>query len=192
MATDDAARDAPPPRALWYAGPRIARIAPAARHLPPARAEDPLAEAPGAPWVSVRTLFSALSRGTERLVFNDRVPASERDRMRAPFQEGAFPHPVKYGYANVGEVVAASADAAAQALIGRRVFSLFPHQDRFAAPLDAVTPLPERGGPPPDRATLAANMETALTALWDGAAAPGDRIAVVGAGVLGGLIAGLA
>lgn len=135
--------------------------------------------------VVVRALFGGISRGTESLVFHGRVPESEHARMRAPFQEGEFPFPVKYGYATVGVVEDGPAD-----LVGRTVFSLHPHQTRFAVPADAVIPLPD--GLPPHRAVLAANMETALNGLWDGGAGPGDRILVVGAGAVGALIAAVA
>lgn len=130
--------------------------------------------------VIVETAFSGISRGTEALVFAGRVPEAERDRMRAPFQAGDFPFPVKYGYAAVGRAVAGPPD-----LLGRDVFVLHPHQDRFAAPAAMCVPLPD--GTPPDRAVLAANMETALNVVWDAGAAPCDRIAVVGAGVVGAL-----
>jgi threonine dehydrogenase-like Zn-dependent dehydrogenase len=135
----------------------------------------------------VRMLWSGLSRGTERLVFTGRVPASEHERMRAPLQEGSFPFPVKYGYCAVGLVEAA---AEAPELVGRSVFCLHPHQTRFAAPIPMLTPLPD--ALPPRRAVLAANMETALNALWDSGAGPGDRIVVVGAGLVGLLVAYLA
>jgi threonine dehydrogenase-like Zn-dependent dehydrogenase len=134
--------------------------------------------------VLVRTLYSGISRGTEALVFRGRVPASEREAMRAPFQEGDLPGPVKYGYASVGEVIEGPA-----ALRGRTVFCLYPHQDLYRVPATAVTPLPE--GLPPARAVLAANMETALNAVWDARPGPGDRILVVGAGVVGLLTAWL-
>lgn len=134
--------------------------------------------------VAVRTLFSGISRGTEALVFTGRVPPSEWQRMRAPFQEGTFPGPVKYGYVNVGVV-----DAGEPALVGRHVFCLYPHQDRYVVPSDAVTPLP--AGLPPARAVLAANMETAINGVWDAAPGVGDRILVVGAGVVGALVAWL-
>lgn len=133
--------------------------------------------------VMVETLYSGISRGTERLVFEGRVPESEHDRMRGPQQEGAFPFPVKYGYSAVGRV-------AEGALAGQSVFALHPHQTRFRLPEAALNPLPE--GLPPDRAVLGANMETALTLLWDSRAGPGDRIAVIGAGVVGGLVGYLA
>ena len=133
----------------------------------------------------VRMLWSALSRGTERLVFSGRVPASEAERMRAPFQEGSFPHPVKYGYCAVGRVEAGPAE-----VIGREVFCLHPHQTLFDVPASALTPLP--AAMPARRAIMAANMETALNALWDSGAGPGDRIVVIGAGVVGLLVAFIA
>ena len=137
---------------------------------------------PGPDEVSVEALHGALSRGTESLVFNGRVPSSEFDRMRAPFMGGAFPFPVKYGYSTVGRV-AEGGDR------GRIVFALFPHQSVFTLPAEACVPVPK--DIPPSRAILAANMETALNALWDGAPGPADRIAVVGAGVVGSLVAWL-
>ncbi len=135
--------------------------------------------------VRVRTLVSAISRGTESLVFHGRVPESQYHSMRCPFQDGDFPAPVKYGYAAVGIV-----EAGPDSLIGRRVFCLHPHQDRFDVPADAVLSIPD--AVPDTRAALAANMETAVNALWDAAPLIGDRIAVVGAGVVGCLAAALA
>ncbi len=118
-------------------------------------------------------------------VFRGQVPASEFERMRAPFQVGEFPAPVKYGYANVGRV-----EAGAAHLVGKTVFCLYPHQTRYIVPADAVHPLP--AGLPPARAVLAANMETAVNALWDARPCIGDRISVVGAGVVGLLVGWLA
>lgn len=135
--------------------------------------------------VLVRTLYSAISRGTETLVFNGRVPASQYERMRAPFQDGDFPAPLKYGYINVGEV-----EQGPPELCGRSVFCLYPHQDRYVVGAADVVPLPE--ALPPARAVLAANMETAVNALWDLAPRIGDRISVIGAGTLGCLVAWLA
>ncbi len=159
--------------ALWYTGRRRAEL----RTMP--------LPAPGPGEAVVRTLYTALSRGTERLVFEGRVSAMESARMRAPMQEGDFPHPVKYGYCAVGVVEDGPAG-----LAGRTVFALHPHQDRFVAPVDSLAPVPE--GVPARRAILAANMETALNALWDSGAGPGDRILVVGAGVVGLLVGYLA
>ncbi len=134
--------------------------------------------------VFVRALWSGISRGTERLIFGGAVPESEYQRMRAPFQRGDFPFPVVYGYSMVGIV-----EEGPQSLVGKTVFALYPHQSRFVLPADAVTVLPD--DLPPRRATLAANMETALNAVWDGGVGPGDRVAIVGGGILGGLVAGL-
>ena len=133
----------------------------------------------------VRTLYSGISRGTERLVLAGRVPTAEFARMRAPLQEGDFPFPVKYGYCAVGIVEEGPAE-----WLGRRVFCLHPHQDRFLAPVGMLAAVPD--GVPARRATLAANMETALNALWDSGAGPCDAIAVIGAGVVGLLVAFLA
>ncbi|MDP6579331.1 MAG: zinc-binding alcohol dehydrogenase [Vicinamibacterales bacterium] len=131
--------------------------------------------------VLVRSLYSGISRGTESLVFKGEVPSSEYQTMRAPFQEGEFPGPVKYGYSSVGEVLEGP-----ERLVGRTVFCLHPHQDLFAVPATAVTLLPDRL--PAGRAVLAANMETAINAFWDARPLVGDRIVVVGAGVVGLLI----
>ena len=139
---------------------------------------------PGHDAVTVETWYSGISRGTETLVFAGAVPPSEFTRMRAPFQDGAFPFPVKYGYAAVGQVVDGPA-----ALQDRLVFCLYPHQDRFCVPADAVLPVPD--GVPPRRAVLAANTETAVNAVWDALPTVGDRVVVVGAGTVGCLVAWL-
>jgi hypothetical protein len=157
-------------KALWYVGPGRAELR-----------EEAVTD-PQAGEVRVRALFGAVSRGTERLVQAGLVPPSEYDRMRAPFMGGAFPFPVKYGYATVGSV-----DEGPPALRERVVFALHPHQNVFTLPATAVFPIP--GNVPPERAVLAANMETALNAVWDGAPGPADRIAVVGGGLVGLLIA---
>jgi len=135
--------------------------------------------------VLVRTLYSGISRGTESLVFQGRVPEAERHRMRAPFQSGDFPAPVKYGYASVGVVEAGAAE-----LAGKQVFCLHPHQTRYVVPAAAVHPLPP--GLPPARAVLAANVETAINGAWDAAIRAGDRVRVIGAGVVGCVVAWLA
>jgi NADPH:quinone reductase-like Zn-dependent oxidoreductase len=157
---------------LWYSGVGRAEIR-----------DEPLPE-PGSGEICVRALYSAISRGTERLIFEGRVPRSEYQRMRAPFMSGDFPFPVKYGYAIVGRVERGAAE-----LEGRLVFALHPHQSVFTLPAEAAVPVPENV--PPARAVLAANMETALNAVWDARPGPADRIAVVGAGVIGALVAWL-
>jgi NADPH:quinone reductase-like Zn-dependent oxidoreductase len=152
--------------ALWYIAPGRAALRSAP--LPP-RAPDQ---------AMVVTRASALSPGTERLVLHGRVPESQYATMRAPLMEGDFPFPVKYGYAAVGMVEDGPAP-----LIGRRVFALHPHQDRFLAPAAMCIPVPD--AVPDTRAALAANMETALNILWDAAPLPGERVLVIGAGIVG-------
>jgi len=135
--------------------------------------------------ILIRTHYSALSRGTERLIFQGAVPQSEWHRMRAPHQSGAFPFPVKYGYSAAGCV-----EQGPDELLGQNVFCLYPHQDLFLASPDWLVPIPE--SVPLKRATLAANMETALNAIWDSGATPADHICVIGAGVVGLLVGHLA
>ena len=163
----------PNARACWVVGPSRAEIRP--EPLAPLREGE----------VRVRSLHSGISRGTETLVFRGEVPPSETERMRAPFQAGEFPAPVKYGYVNVGVV-----EAGPPGLIGRTVFCLHPHQTVYQVPAAAVTPLPD--GVPPARAVLAAYLETAINAMWDAPPRVGDRVSVVGAGPLGLLVAWLA
>ena len=138
--------------------------------------------------VRVRTLYSGISRGTESLVFRGEVPPSQYQAMRAPFQDGEFPGPVKYGYTSVGKVEDGP-DTTPNDLRDRVVFCLYPHQDLYCVPVAGVTAVPDEV--PPGRAVLAANMETAVNAVWDGRPAAGDRIVVIGAGVVGLLIARL-
>lgn len=159
--------------ALWY-------VAPGKAELRPATIGDA-----GPNEILVRTLYSGLSRGTERLIFEGKVPEAEWSRMKAPAQEGDFPFPVKYGYSAVGIV-----EEGPVALKGKHVFVLYPHQDRFIVQAERAFILPD--DVPPQRATLAANMETALNILWDGGAQPADDIVIVGGGIVGMLVASLA
>lgn len=139
---------------------------------------------PGPDEVLVRTLYSAISRGTETLVHRHAVPEQVRALMRAPFQDGELPGPVKYGYLSVGVVEEGPAG-----LRGRRVFCLYPHQTRYVVPATAVVPVPD--GVPSERALLAGAVETAVNALWDAAPRLGDRVAVVGLGMIGASVAAL-
>ena len=161
-----------PPRALWYARKGVVEL----------READLAPPGPGE--ARVRTRFSGISRGTERLVLEGRVGRGEWERMRCPMQEGAFPFPVKYGYCAAGIVEEGPAD-----VMRKHVFCLHPHQEAFNAPVSQLAVIPDEI--PLRRATLTANMETALNALWDSGAGPGDRIVVVGAGVVGLLVASL-
>jgi NADPH:quinone reductase-like Zn-dependent oxidoreductase len=156
--------------ALWYVGPGRAEI----REVMLA----PLAEG----WMRVRALYGGISRGTEALIAAGRVPVSEYQRMRGPYMGGAFPFPVKYGYSTVGQV-----EAGPEALLGRTVFALHPHQTKFDLPAESAAMVPPEI--PLSRAALAANMETALNATWDAAPGPSGRIAVIGAGAVGALVA---
>jgi 2-desacetyl-2-hydroxyethyl bacteriochlorophyllide A dehydrogenase len=159
-------------RAFWVAAPGRGEIRPVELATP--RPDD----------VVVRTVVSGVSRGTEALVFRGGVPPDQHDVMRAPFQEGDFPGPVKYGYLNVGVV-----ESGPEELSGRLVFCLYPHQTRYVVPATAVTALPD--GVPPARAVLAGTVETAVNALWDAPPLPGDRVAVIGAGMVGACVARL-
>jgi hypothetical protein len=158
--------------AFWVREPGVGEIR--AEPLAPPRPEE----------VLVRTLRSAVSRGTEALVFDGRVPVSQHALMRAPWQDGDFPGPVKYGYLSVGVVEQGDA-----ALAGRTVFCLFPHQTAYVVPGDAVVVVPD--DVPVRRAVLAGTVETALNAVWDAGVLPGDRVTVVGAGMVGCCVARL-
>ena len=157
-------------RALWTIAPGRCEIR--EETLPPRAPDQAL----------VRALATGISRGTERLVLMGRVPESQHAAMRCPLQAGDFPFPVKYGYAAVGVV-----EDGPDHLRGRRVFCLHPHQDRFLAPASMCIPLPD--GVPDARAVLAANMETAVNVLWDARPLAGERALVIGAGVVGLLVA---
>jgi hypothetical protein len=159
-------------RAFWLREPGVGEIRPVALGDPDVGE------------VRVRTLRSAISRGTETLVFAGRVPESQRDVMRAPFQEGEFPGPVKYGYLNVGVV-----EDGERAMRGRTVFCLHPHQTEYVVPTAATCPVPD--DVPPSRAVLAGTVETAVNAVWDAGVLPGDRVSVVGAGMVGCCVARL-
>jgi threonine dehydrogenase-like Zn-dependent dehydrogenase len=160
----------PTTRSFWIREPGHGQILCA--ELPPRQAGE----------VRVRALYSGISRGTEALVFKGQVPPSQRAAMRAPFQDGEFPGPLKYGYSSVGVV-----EEGSDRLRGRTVFCLYPHQDRYCVPAEAVHVVP--AGVPAPRAVLAANMETAVNVVWDARPAPGDEIVVIGGGVVGLLAA---
>jgi hypothetical protein len=160
------------PRAFWVREPGAGEIR--SETIAPAQSDE----------VLVRALYSGISRGRESLVFRGRGPPAVWQRMRAPFQAGDFPAPVKYGYSMVGRVEQGAAD-----LLGKTVFVLYPHQTTFVVPAAAVHVLPD--DVPAGRAVLAANVETAVNALWDARPHVGDRISVVGAGPVGCVIAWL-
>jgi threonine dehydrogenase-like Zn-dependent dehydrogenase len=160
-------------RAFWLRAPGAGEI------------KDVAVPAPADGEVLVRTVYSGVSRGTETLVFTGHVPESQYAAMRAPFQHGDLPAPVAYGYLNVGVVEQGPAD-----LAGRTVFCLYPHQTRYVVPASAVVPVP--ADVPAGRAVLAGAMETAVNALWDAPPLLGDRVTVVGGGMVGCCVAYLA
>jgi NADPH:quinone reductase-like Zn-dependent oxidoreductase len=159
--------------ALWYDAPGSAVLREEQIRGRDTESSTPLA--------LIRTQWSGISRGTERLVISGKIPPSEYERMRSPFQSGHFPFPVKYGYCAAGVV-----EDGPPEFIGKRIFALHPHQDRFVIPVQHLMLVPE--ALPLRRAALAANMETALNAIWDSGAGPGDNIIVMGAGIVGLLI----
>ncbi|MFO7192318.1 MULTISPECIES: zinc-binding alcohol dehydrogenase [Thermocrispum] len=161
-----------PARAFWVSAPGVGEIRPCS-----VERTDP-------DDVLVDTRYSAISRGTETLVFTGRVPVGQYEVMRAPFQEGNFGGPVKYGYLNVGVVREGPPH-----LAGRTVFCLYPHQTHYVVPAAAVAVVPDEV--PAARAVLAGTVETAINALWDARPLIGDRVAVVGAGMVGCAVAAL-
>jgi NADPH:quinone reductase-like Zn-dependent oxidoreductase len=159
-------------QALWYVAPGKAEL----------REDSVAAPSQGGDMVRLKSLYGAISRGTERLIYSGRVPPDEFERMRAPFMAGTFPFPVKYGYATVGRIEEGPRK-------GEVAFALHPHQTGFVVPGVAAHQVPAQI--PPQRAVLAANMETALNAVWDGAPGAADRIVVVGGGIVGLLVSRL-
>ena len=158
--------------AYWTTGPKHGELRNEALH------------APGPGEALVRTLYSGISKGTEIVVHTGSVPPRVAEEMRAPHQEGTFPSPVKFGYLSVGIVEEGPEDWA-----GQKVFCLNPHQDRYVISTDALTRIPD--GVPARRAVLTGTVETAVNALWEAGPRLGDRIAVVGAGLVGGMVATL-
>jgi hypothetical protein len=157
-------------RALWFVGPGHAVL----RH-------ETIAAHSAGEVCTVRSLYSAVSGGSERLVLAGRVPADLHPSMRVPYMDGDFRFPVKYGYSLVGTV-----EQGPQHLLGRVVHLLHPHQDICIVDSADVFPVPE--SIPAPRATLASNMETAVTAIWDARPLLGERVLIVGFGYIGALI----
>lgn len=158
--------------AYWTTGPEHGEL----------RSED--LPAPGPDEALVRTLYSGISKGTEMVVYTCSVPPRVAKEMRAPHQEGSFPSPVKFGYLSVGVV-----EQGPEGWVGQKVFCLNPHQDRYVIGTDALTRIPD--GVPARRAVLTGTVETAINAVWEAGPRLGDRIAVVGAGLVGGMVAAL-
>jgi 2-desacetyl-2-hydroxyethyl bacteriochlorophyllide A dehydrogenase len=132
--------------------------------------------------VRARALASGVSQGTELLLYRGEGPTPFDPSLDT---EGAPTYPRRYGYAWVGELTESRHDAWR---VGARVFALLPHGDEHTLPAERARALPE--GVPATRAVLAANLETALTAIWDAALGLGDRVLVIGGGTVG-LLTGL-
>src|SRR5215213_226252 len=171
---DAAMTAAIPARALWLAAART----------PELREERALPPGPGE--VRVRAIASAISQGTEMLVYRGEVPAELP--LDLPTLAGAFAFPIKYGYAVVGRVIDVG-DGVESVGPGDVVFALHPHQSVFTAPVDMVTPLP--GGIDPLAGVFTANLETAVNVLLDTPLKLGETVAVFGLGTVGLLTAQL-
>ncbi|MDZ5076180.1 zinc-binding alcohol dehydrogenase [Nesterenkonia sp. HG001] len=162
--------EAPSSRQFWTVGPGRGEL----RQASPPRPADGE--------VLVETIVSGISRGTESMVHRGDVPPETAELMRAPHQLGELPHPVSHGYLNVGVVRDGQGEGAAE-LVGRTVFSLAGHREHVAVPAEDCHPLPP--GCPPERALLAGAAETGLNALWEAGVSLGDRVTVIGGGMIG-------
>jgi 2-desacetyl-2-hydroxyethyl bacteriochlorophyllide A dehydrogenase len=137
---------------------------------------------PTAGEVLVQTRFSAISHGTEMLIYRGLFPAGTDADETIPALRHPLQYPFKYGYAVVGEIIA-TGNGISRDLIGQAVFCLHPHESCFTADADNVIPVPSDTDP---RAALfLANMETAVNLLMDGRPVIGEKVAVFGQGVIG-------
>tara|TARA_B100001113_G_scaffold7774_1_gene6337 strand:- start:2368 stop:3336 length:969 start_codon:yes stop_codon:yes gene_type:complete len=130
----------------------------------------------------VKAHYSGISYGTEKIVFDSHVPTNQYKFMRAPHQVGEFNKEVKYGYLSVGKVIDGPND-----MLNKMVYTMFPHQSIYVIKSTLVTLIPKHI--PIRRALLTANMETAINAMWDSKPSIGDKVYVVGAGIVGILMA---
>ena len=130
----------------------------------------------------IKTLYSGISKGTEKLVSSGFVGKDQYKIMKSPFQEGTFSFPIKYGYINVGKVINGP-----KKLLHKNTFALYPHQDLFEINSKEVQILNESNNP--KKYLLTANMETAINIFWDTQASNKDKIVIVGMGSVGILTA---
>ncbi|HZN37407.1 MAG TPA: zinc-binding alcohol dehydrogenase [Planctomycetota bacterium] len=135
---------------------------------------------PGDTDVDLQTQFSGISPGTERLVGLGQVPSGSASAMACRGMRGSFALPILYGYSLVGVVRGGALD-------GQRAFVMHPHQQRVIVPRATLVMLP--ADVPSPRGTLLPNLETALNATWDAELRAGERIAVIGGGAVGLLVA---
>jgi NADPH:quinone reductase-like Zn-dependent oxidoreductase len=134
--------------------------------------------------VLVKAVCSLISSGTERLVSGGNIPAKIYDQMKVPYMQGDFSFPFTYGYSLVGEIFKGK-----KSLPGKYVHLLHPHKEIALVKMNDVYILPE--GFNLQTATLASNMETAVNAVWDSGVSIGDKVIIVGFGIIGALIAGV-
>jgi 2-desacetyl-2-hydroxyethyl bacteriochlorophyllide A dehydrogenase len=132
--------------------------------------------------VVVQTLVSAISPGTELLIYRGQAPTDIRLDETIPDLAGEFGFPLKYGYAAVGRVIGRGADVTPE-WHDRLVFSFHPHESHFLTSPAELIPVP--AGISPDEATFLPNMETAVNFLMDGRPMIGEQVAVFGQGVVG-------
>jgi 2-desacetyl-2-hydroxyethyl bacteriochlorophyllide A dehydrogenase len=156
--------------ALYFTAPY--RVAVQEAHVP----------CPAADQVLVQTLVSAISPGTELLIYRGQAPSDIPVDETIPALAGAFGFPLAYGYAAVGQVIAVGSGVA-QTWQGRCVFAFHPHASHFLASPDALLPVPAALSP--EAAAFLPNMETAVNFLMDGQPLIGERVVVFGQGVVG-------
>ena len=131
--------------------------------------------------VLVKTLYSGISKGTEKLVANGKVNFTQFDIMRCPLQEGDFDFPIKYGYINIGEIINGP-----KFLIGKNIFTLSPHQSIFKISLNNINIIKSKNI---KKYLLTANMETAVNIFWDSQTKKNNKILIIGLGSVGLLTA---
>ena len=158
---------------VWFTSPRTVELR-ASSVAVPARGE-----------VRIQTLFSGISHGSEMTVYRGDVPASLSLDATLPTLQGTFEFPVKYGYASVGRVIDFGADVTG-VLEGDLVFAFNPHETCYTVPAGVVIKLPRELNP--RIGIFTANVETALNALLDATPRLGERVLVIGQGVVGLLI----
>lgn len=150
--------------------------------------EEPI-RVPGSTEVQVRTTFSAISPGTERLIYQGRVPHDIPADPTIDALEGGMTYPISYGYAAVGEVTAVG-EAVNADWLGTRVFAFQPHASHFVASTEDLIPLPPEVGE--KDGVMIPNLETAVNLLMDGQPTIGERGVIFGQGVVGLLTTALA
>jgi 2-desacetyl-2-hydroxyethyl bacteriochlorophyllide A dehydrogenase len=157
-------------QAVYFSAPRTVDV------------RDEPCPAPGPGEALVRTALSAISAGTEMLVYRGQAPGDMAVDESIAALGGTFGFPIKFGYAAVGRVEAVG-EGVGPEWSGRLVFAFNPHESHFVARPEALQPLPV--GLTPEQAVFLPNMETAVSFVMDGRPVIGEQVAVVGQGVVG-------